>query len=67
MENFIREPKGIQKFTEDCALTGQNVVNRTKRFGELSGVYKHNESLKDFDPQEIAYYVSNKTFIVKIL
>lgn len=62
MVGFVKEPKAVQRFTGDCALTGQNVVSRQKKFGELSGIYKYEEALKEFDPEGIAYHVSNQNF-----
>ena len=45
MENFVREPKGIQEFTAGCRLMGREVVDRQKLVKECTGVYKNVKDL----------------------
>ena len=59
--DFIREPKGIQEFLNDCKLTGQNVQNRQKLVKECVGVYKNEDALKEHG-DDLAYWVSNQNF-----
>lgn len=59
--NFVREPKGIQEFINDCKLTGQNVVDRQKLVKECVGVYKNEAALKEHG-DDLAYWVSNQNF-----
>ncbi|MHC1734753.1 MAG: glucose-6-phosphate isomerase family protein [Erysipelotrichaceae bacterium] len=59
--NFVREPKGIQEFLNDCELSGQNVVWRQKKINECVNVYRNNEAVKDFGDQ-LAYKVANQNF-----
>ena len=41
--DFVREPKAIQEFWDDCKLTGENVVDRTKLVKECTGIYKNED------------------------
>lgn len=59
--DFIREPKGMQAFWDACELTGQHVVDRTKKVKECIGVYKNEEALQEHG-DALAYYVSNQNF-----
>ena len=61
MENFVREPKGIQEFTAGCRLMGREVVDRQKLVKECTGVYKNENALKEHG-EELAYWVSNQNF-----
>ena len=61
MENFVREPKGIQEFTAGCRLMGSEVVDRQKLVKECTGVYKNENALKEHG-EELAYWVSNQNF-----
>lgn len=58
---IVREPKGIQKFWDECELSGKNVVWRQKKISECTNVYKNNEAVKDFGDQ-LAYKVTNQNF-----
>ncbi len=59
--NFVREPKAIQKFLDDCELSGENVVWRNKKISECVGVYQNDEALKEHG-DALAYNVANQNF-----
>lgn len=59
--DFVREPKAIQEFLNECKLTGQLVQDRTKLVREGKGVYKNSEAVAKFG-DEVAYWVSNQNF-----
>lgn len=58
---IVREPKGIQKFLNECELSEENVVWRQKKICECTKVYKNNDAVKDFGDQ-LAYKVANQNF-----
>lgn len=59
--DFVREPKGIQEFVNDCVLSGQNVVRRQKLVRECVGVYKNEAALAEHG-DDLAYWVHNQNF-----
>lgn len=59
--DFVRKPKAIQEFWDDCKLYGENVVDRQKYVTECVGVYKNDEALAEHEGK-LAYYVSNQNF-----
>lgn len=59
--NFIREPKAIQSFVNECQLSGENVVWRQKTVNETKDVYKNRQAAVDMG-EEIAYKVANQNF-----
>ena len=59
--SFIREPKGIQEFWDECILSGENVKWRQKYVRECVNVYKNNDAINDFG-DKIAYKVANQNF-----
>lgn len=61
MDNIVREPKGLQKWWEDCALSGENVVWRQKKISELGGIFK-NEAALAAHGDSLAYRVANQNF-----
>lgn len=60
--DFVREPKALQPWTENCALSGQNVVWREKTLGSLKGVYKNPDAIDKMGTDQIAYRVANQNF-----
>ena len=61
MDQFVREPKGIQKWWDDFELSGQNVVWREKTYGDNVAVYKNQEACKAM-AATVAYKVANQNF-----
>lgn len=59
--SFIREPKGIQEFWDECILSGENVKWRQKYVRECVNVYKNNDAINNFG-DTIAYKVANQNF-----
>ena len=60
-EDFVREPKGIQSFWDDCLLSGQATLPRQKKIVECTGVYKNEAALAEHG-DELAYWVINQNF-----
>ncbi|MBS6952948.1 MAG: hypothetical protein KH230_06915 [Enterocloster asparagiformis] len=58
---FVREPKGVQEFWNECVLKGENVVRRQKLVRECTGVYKNEAALSEHG-DELAYWVHNQNF-----
>lgn len=61
-ESFVRPPKAVQEVTGACELSGQRVVWREKRLGELKGVYAHPEAIDEMGASTLAYRVANQNF-----
>ncbi len=59
--SFIRGPKAVQEFWDDCKLTGENVINREKKINECKNVYANEEAIYDHG-DDLAYWVSNQNF-----
>lgn len=59
--SFIKEPKGIQEFLNDCKLSGLNVQWREKKIYDCRKIYKNQVAVDEFGEQ-IAYRVANQNF-----
>lgn len=59
--DFVREPRAIQEFWEECELKGEATQGREKYFSECQGIYKDTQALEEMG-DKVCYWVNNQNY-----